>query len=93
MQITVSSGKKVYRRAGDNSMEGSLDSFHSRTVTLPDDATESQVREERIKVMRELDEMCDLHELVNCFISPETFKNRCQNRNALYEKVRGVVVK
>lgn len=93
MNITVSSGRKVYRKASDGSLDSSNDSFQSQTINIPDDSTAEYVREVRLRLQHELDFMVDLHFMAQGLMSVDQVSIRKNNRAALYEKLLKVFAK
>lgn len=87
MQITVSSGRKIYRRGESGSLDSSSDSFQSQTITIPDDTTDAGVRIIRLSLQKELDTMVDFHQFAQGNISEETMVKRSKNRDRLYSRL------
>ena len=88
MTITVSSGKKFYRRGPDGQLNESRDVFHSQTISLPDDATLEDVQDARIELMSHLDQIVDLQAVAEGWLTRESAQTLAANRETFYERMR-----
>lgn len=87
MQITASSGKKIYVRGSGGFYDYTRDSYVSQTITLPDDATPDQILTARFKLLEELDLAVDLHLFVNGTITQTQLLEHKAKRHASYSAV------
>lgn len=81
MQITVSSGRKIYRRASGN-LDEARDFFESETMSLPDESTVKEVMLARISLMERLEAAIDVHILLTQSLSLETVQKDAEARKA-----------
>lgn len=88
MEITVSSGRKIYVRGAGGYYDSTQDAFTSQTITLPDDSTPAQIAAARINLQEELDKAVDLHLYVNGLIKKEEMITRNANRKSAYSAIR-----
>jgi hypothetical protein len=91
MEISVSSGRKIYKRGAGGYYDSTQDSFASQTISLPDDATPAQIVEARFKLFEEMDLAVDLHLFVNGMITRDQLLARKKERKEAYEKVIAVL--
>lgn len=93
MDITVSTGRKIYKRGSGGYYDSTSDSHTSQTIELPDDATQEQIFEARFKLYEELDLACDLHLYINGMISSKDMLTRKKDRREKYKTVIAMFTK
>lgn len=87
MEITVSAGRKIYKRGAGGYYDSTHDSFTSQKIELRDDATPDEVLEARFALYEELDLATDLHLYINGMISSEEMLTRKKDRREKYKTV------
>lgn len=93
MEITVSTGRKIYKRGSGGYYDSTHDSHTSQKIELPDDATQEQIFEARFKLYEELDLACDLHLFINGMITSKEMLTQKKDRHEKYQTVIAMFTK
>lgn len=87
MQITVSAGRKIYRRASGQ-LEESRDFFESQTIILPDESPDEVVMVHRIILMEKLEAAIDVHVLADGCASSEKLIEEAALRKSSFRMLK-----
>lgn len=87
MQITVSAGRKLYRRTA-GALDESRDFFQSETLTLSDELNAREIMLMRINLMERLEAAVDVHIIADGCLTLEQVQHEASVRRVRLETLR-----